>query len=64
MQEPGLGQFPSSKLFGNNSICMSPVVGSQYRAATEAAKSLIDQLDSQRKQATPRCENLKIRHGN
>jgi hypothetical protein len=40
---------------------MSPVVGSQYGAMTEAVESLIAQLYSQGKLTTPRCENPKIR---
>jgi hypothetical protein len=41
-----------------NKICMSPVVGPQYGAMTEAAESLIAQLYSQGKLTTPRCKNL------
>jgi hypothetical protein len=45
---------------------MSPVVGSQYGAMTEAetAESLIAQLYSQGKLTTLRRENKKIRHKN
>jgi hypothetical protein len=41
-KSPGLGQFPF--IFRQNNICMSPVVGSQYGAMTEAVESLIAQL--------------------
>jgi hypothetical protein len=44
-----LGQFPTSKIFRQNNICMSAVVGSQYGALKEAAESLIVQLYSQGK---------------
>jgi hypothetical protein len=48
-KSPGLGQFLSSKIFRQSTICMNPVVGSQYGAMTEAGKSLISQLYSQGK---------------
>jgi hypothetical protein len=35
-KSPGLGQFPSSNFFCKNNICISPVLGSQYGAMTEA----------------------------
>jgi hypothetical protein len=38
---------------------MSPVVGSQYGATTEAAESLIAQLNSKSKLASSRRENKK-----
>jgi hypothetical protein len=43
---------------------MSPVVGFQYGAMTEAAESLIAQLYSQGKLTTPRRESKKILHTN
>jgi hypothetical protein len=39
---------------------MSAVVGSQYRATTEAAESLIAQLNSQGKLTTPKRKNKKL----
>jgi hypothetical protein len=63
-KSPGLGQFPSSKTFRQNNICMSPLVWSQYGAMTEAAESLIAQLYSHYKLTTQRRENKKIRHEN
>jgi hypothetical protein len=63
-KEPGLGQCPSSKIFRQNNICMSAVVGSQYGATTGAAENLIAQLHSQGKLTTPRCENRKIPNEN
>jgi hypothetical protein len=63
----GLGQFPSSKFFRQNNICMSPVVGS-HCGATVCQKlrqvSVIAQLYPHGKLTTPRCENQKIRHEN
>jgi hypothetical protein len=51
--------FPSSTFSHQTSICLSAVVGSQYRATTVAAESLIAQLDSQGKLTMPRRENKK-----
>jgi hypothetical protein len=47
-------------LTGQNNISMSPIVGSQNGAMTEAAESLIAQLYSQVKLTMLRCKNLKI----
>jgi hypothetical protein len=64
-KSPGLGQFPSSKIFLQNNICMCAVVVSQYGAMTEAAESLA-QLYSQTQSylTTPGRKNLKILHKN
>jgi hypothetical protein len=43
---------------------MSAVMGSQDGATTEAAESLIAQLDSHGKLTTPRRKNRKIWHEN
>jgi hypothetical protein len=58
----GLGQFPSSKMFRKNNICMNAFLGSQYGATTVAVESLMAQLHSQVKLTTPRRENRKILH--
>jgi hypothetical protein len=59
-----MGQFPSSKLFCQKHLCMGPLVESKYGATTETAESLIAQIDSQSKLATPRRKNRKIWHEN
>jgi hypothetical protein len=43
---------------------MSPVVGSQYGATTEASESIIAQIVLQSELAAPRRENQKILHEN
>jgi hypothetical protein len=55
-KSPGLVQFPSSKFFRKNNICMRAGVDSQYGATTVAAESLIAQL----KLTTPSRENRKF----
>jgi hypothetical protein len=50
-------------IFLLNQHLHDPRVGSQ-KGITEAAESLIAQLDSKSKRATPRRENRKILHGN
>jgi hypothetical protein len=58
-KSPGLGQCPSSKIFRQNNICLSAVVGSQSGATTRAAESLIAHLQSQGELTTPRREKSK-----
>jgi hypothetical protein len=51
-KSPGLGQFPYSKFFRQNNICMSPAYSGltvRRYSMTEAAESLIAQLYSQSK---------------
>jgi hypothetical protein len=46
-KEPRTGTVSIFKIFRQNNICMSAIVGSQYGATTAAAESLIAQLHSQ-----------------
>jgi hypothetical protein len=61
-KSPGLGLFPSSKIFLKNNIYMSALVTPSAGLYTVAAESLKIQLHSQGKLTTPRRENRKIRH--